>query len=94
MKLSYWERTSFFEDPDVVIVGAGIVGLYAALQVKEQSPNKKVLVIERDVMPGGASTKNAGFACFGSLSELIEQVKSSSETEFLELIKKRVSGIK
>ncbi len=93
MKLSYWERTSFFEDPDVVIVGAGIVGLYAALQVKEQSPNKKVLVIERDVMPGGASTKNAGFACFGSLSELIEQVKSSSETEFLELIKKRVSGI-
>jgi hypothetical protein len=31
------------------------------------------------MLPQGASTKNAGFACFGSLSEIIDDLKSHSE---------------
>jgi hypothetical protein len=34
------------------------------------------------VLPHGASTKNAGFACFGSISEIIDDLKSHSERKF------------
>ena len=71
--LSYWEHQSFFGPADVVIVGAGLVGLTAALYLKRQKPVWRVVVLERGELPSGASTKNAGFACFGSVSELIDQ---------------------
>jgi len=38
------------------------------------------------MLPQGASTKNAGFACFGSLSEIIDDLKSHSEEEVIELV--------
>jgi hypothetical protein len=34
----------------------------------------------------GASTKNAGFVCFGSLSEIIDDLKSHSEEEVIQLV--------
>ena len=73
--LSYWEHQSFFGPADVAIIGAGLVGLTAALYLKQQRPAWRVVVLERGPLPSGASTKNAGFACFGSISELIEQEK-------------------
>jgi len=73
--LSYWEHQSFFGPADVAIVGAGLVGLTAALYLKQRRPAWRVVVLERGMLPSGASTKNAGFACFGSISELIEQEK-------------------
>lgn len=59
----------------MAIIGAGLVGLTSALYLKQQRPNWRVVVMERGALPSGASTKNAGFACFGSVSELIEQEK-------------------
>ena len=59
---SYWERTAFIENADVIIIGSGLVGLSAALYLKQQQPALKVLVLERGFLPTGASTKNAGFA--------------------------------
>ncbi len=73
--LSYWEHQSFFGPADVVIIGAGLVGLTAALYLKQRRPDWRMVVLERGALPSGASTKNAGFACFGSISELIEQEK-------------------
>jgi glycine/D-amino acid oxidase-like deaminating enzyme len=73
--LSYWEHQSFFGPADVAIIGAGLVGLTAALYLKRRRPDWRVVVLERGSLPSGASTKNAGFACFGSISELIEQEK-------------------
>jgi glycine/D-amino acid oxidase-like deaminating enzyme len=73
--LSYWEHQSFFGPADVVVIGAGLVGLTAALYLKRRRPNWRVVVLERGALPSGASTKNAGFACFGSISELMEQEK-------------------
>ena len=73
--LSYWEHQSFFGPADVAIIGAGLVGLTAALYLKQRRPTWRVVVLERGPLPSGASTKNAGFACFGSVSELIEQEK-------------------
>lgn len=94
MNQSYWERTSFLKDADYVIIGAGIVGLFAALEIKNKKPSANVLVLERSLLPDGASTKNAGFACFGSLSELLVQLEKSSETELLQLVQKRWEGLK
>lgn len=94
MNLSYWERTSFLQNYDYVIVGAGIVGLFSAIEIKKRNATAKVLVLERATLPDGASTKNAGFACFGSLSEIIEHRKKTSEIEFKTLVKKRVAGLK
>ncbi len=94
MNLSYWERTSFLQNYDYTIVGAGIVGLFAAIEIKKKNARAKVLVIERSALPDGASTKNAGFACFGSLSEIIQHRKNTSEEEFIGLVKKRIAGLK
>ncbi|MBB2146275.1 FAD-dependent oxidoreductase [Pedobacter sp. LMG 31464] len=90
--LSYWEKKNFFH-ADVVIIGSGIVGLNAAIAIKSESPKTSVLVLESGFLPSGASTKNAGFACFGSISELIEQEKLSGTDGLHKLISKRWKGL-
>lgn len=92
-QLSHWEWESFFKDIDVLIVGSGITGLSAAIHLKEQAPSMKVVVIDRGPLPIGASTRNAGFACFGSLSELIDDLSHSSREEVLELVAQRYEGL-
>ncbi|MDU8884735.1 FAD-dependent oxidoreductase [Yeosuana sp. MJ-SS3] len=93
MNLSYWEIKSWLTNVDFTIVGSGIVGLNCAIQLKNKFPKANILVLEKGVLPQGASTKNAGFACFGSLSEIIEDLKLHTEEEVLELINKRIKGL-
>jgi glycine/D-amino acid oxidase-like deaminating enzyme len=93
MDLSYWELKNWFGQVDYTIVGSGIVGLHTALRLREKFPNSKILIIEKGMLPQGASTKNAGFACFGSISEIIEDLKSHTEEEVIQLIQKRWSGL-
>lgn len=89
---SLWEKQSFLTS-DVLIIGAGITGLSAAATLKEQSPELKVTVLERGVLPSGASTKNAGFACFGSVSELLNDINTIGEAGMVELVEKRWDGL-
>ncbi len=93
MKLSYWEQKEWFTDIDYVIVGSGIVGLSTAIQLKQQQPLAKILVLERGALPQGASTKNAGFACFGSLSEIVSDLKTHTKDEVISLVEKRWKGL-
>ena len=93
MNLSYWELESFFKNIDVLIVGSGIVGLNAALTLKEKSPNLHVVIAEKGCLPAGASTKNAGFSCFGSVSELLDDMKSQDEDFVLGVLEKRWLGL-
>jgi glycine/D-amino acid oxidase-like deaminating enzyme len=93
MELSYWELKNWFTNVDFTIVGSGIVGLHAALRLRERFPTAKILVLERGMLPQGASTKNAGFACFGSLSEIMEDLKTHSEEDVVNLIEKRWKGL-
>ena len=88
--LSYWEHQSFFGPAEVAVVGAGLVGLTAALYLKERRPAWRVVVLERGALPTGASTKNAGFACFGSISELLEQEKRGN---LLAVVQARYAGL-
>lgn len=93
MNLSYWERMSWFSDIDFTIVGSGIVGLNCALALREQHPKARILILEKGTLPQGASTKNAGFACFGSLSEILSDLKTHTDQEVLTLVHDRWMGI-
>lgn len=92
-KFSYWENNTFFNNIDLVVIGSGIVGLNAAIHCKKKNPKHQVLVLERGVLPNGASTKNAGFACFGSPSELLDDLASNSEDQVFSLVEKRWKGL-
>lgn len=94
MQLSYWELKNWFTNIDFTIVGSGIVGIHCALQLRERFPTSKIVILEKGMLPQGASTKNAGFACFGSVSEIIEDLKNHSEEEVIQLIQKRINGLK
>lgn len=93
MNFSYWEQKEWFTNIDYTIVGSGIVGLSCALALKKKHPNAKIIILEKGMLPQGASSKNAGFACFGSLSELIDDLKTHSEQEVFNLVKKRWDGL-
>jgi len=93
MNLSYWEKNEWFDDLDVIIIGSGIVGLSTAIHILESNPHRKVLILEKGILPQGGSTKNAGFACFGSLSELIHDLDSHSPEEVIDLIRLRWEGL-
>lgn len=90
---SYWERKSFSREADLAIIGCGIVGLNAGIRFLENSPKAKVIILERGLSPDGASTKNAGFACFGSPGELLDDLKNAPLEEVFALFKRRYDGI-
>lgn len=90
--LSFWEKKHFLNF-DLIVIGGGIVGLSTAIQYKKQFSGKKVLVLERGLFPSGASTKNAGFVCFGSLTEILDDLNHHSEQEVLNLVEKRYLGL-
>ena len=90
---SYWEHSSFLNNYDVIIIGSGIVGLNAALHLKLKRKDLKIAILERGILPAGASTKNAGFACFGSVSELLSEINTYGEEVVFNLVAKRMKGL-
>jgi gamma-glutamylputrescine oxidase len=92
-EFSIWEKQSFLADWDVCITGAGIVGLSTALSLKELNPSLRIAIFERGFLPTGASTRNAGFACFGSVSELLDDLSHMSEDVVAETVQMRWQGL-
>lgn len=92
-ELSHWEYAGFFSGIDTVVIGAGIVGLSAAIRLKEKEPARRIVVVERGPLPIGASTRNAGFACFGSMTELLDDLRDHSEEEVWALVEWRYRGL-
>lgn len=93
MRPSLWEQDVWYAKADLIVVGAGITGLSAALFHKRLHPRARVLVLERGWLPSGASTRNAGFACFGSVSELLDDLGSASEEDVIARVAKRIRGL-
>jgi glycine/D-amino acid oxidase-like deaminating enzyme len=89
---SYWERESFFHYGHIVI-GAGITGLSTAIELRQFYPAERILVLERGLLPSGASTRNAGFACMGSVTELLDDLCTMSENEVVYLFAERKNGL-
>ncbi len=94
VNISYWEKDQFFQPYDLIVIGSGIVGLFTAFNFKKRHPKAKVLVLERGVLPYGASTKNAGFACFGSVTELMDDLSRMNEDDVWATVQMRWNGLK
>ncbi len=91
--LSFWEKQVILEDIDFLVVGAGIVGTATAFELRKLHPSAKIVLIERGYLSTGASTKNAGFACFGSVTELLDDLQQQSESSVLETVAMRYEGL-
>ncbi|MFN3952047.1 MAG: NAD(P)/FAD-dependent oxidoreductase [Thermaurantimonas sp.] len=92
--LSFWEKDSFLSESDVTLIGSGITGLLTALRIHEKYPKASITILERFPVPFGASTRNAGFACFGSPTEILSDIQVMGERKACTLLAERWSGIK
>jgi glycine/D-amino acid oxidase-like deaminating enzyme len=90
--VTFWEQRSFLQY-DVIVIGAGITGLSTALSLRELAPGYKIAVLERGVLPYGASLRNAGFACIGSLTEMLDDLGTMGESRLVELVRMRMNGL-
>lgn len=92
-QFSYWEKDTFLKPYDLIVVGAGIVGLSTSLFYKRAHPDARVLVLEKGYIPEGASTRNAGFACVGSITEHLADLEKESEEGIKKRIQNRYEGL-
>jgi len=94
MQPSIWEQESFFGHKNALIIGSGFAGLWTAFELVNKKSSWKICVIDRGIIPTGASTRNAGFSCFGSLSELIADKNEMGEEKMMQLVEMRFQGLK
>ncbi len=90
--LSYWEKQSLLHY-DCILLGSGIVGLSTAISIKERFPRQRILVLEKGLLPTGASTRNAGFACIGSLTEILDDLQHMPAKDVVALVQMRRKGL-
>ncbi len=50
---------------DVAIIGGGFTGLWTAWWLTEQAPETRIVLLEADIVGGGASGRNGGFVTGG-----------------------------
>lgn len=90
---SFWEQDFFLKPYDLIVVGAGIVGLSSALFYKQDHPEARVAVLERGFLPQGSSTRNAGFACVGSIGEHLADIEKDTQENVKKRIQRRYNGL-
>lgn len=91
--LSIWEKETIYAHQDVLIVGAGLMGLWSALELKKKNKDLRITLLERFPSPLGASSRNAGFACFGSPTELLHDSLTMGTDAMLQGVENRYKGI-
>ena len=93
VNLSYWDIQHLDKAVDVLIVGAGITGLSCALRIHQIRPDLTLRLVDKHHVTRVASTRNAGFACFGSLTEILEDIQLFGQDTALDLVSRRYAGI-
>jgi glycine/D-amino acid oxidase-like deaminating enzyme len=89
---SIWED-SIINNCDIAILGGGFLGLWSAYFLKQKNPKLNIHIYERDSIGLGASTRNAGFSCFGTVGEFVADTLISSEEEAFKSIQERYLGL-
>ena len=90
---SIWEQQSLYHAVDFCIVGAGLTGLFTSLELRQKFPKASIRVIESGLRPKGASVRNAGFACFGSPSEILEDQQIDGSKTAIQRVIRRYEGL-
>ncbi|MFY8005114.1 MAG: FAD-dependent oxidoreductase, partial [Chitinophagaceae bacterium] len=93
LQLSYWDNLLISKPYEFIIVGGGLMGLWSAYELVQKKPNAQIAIVEKHPFPHGASTRNAGFACFGSITELLYDINLNGENEAINLAEQRWKGI-
>ena len=91
--LNFWERQSFRAPFDVLVVGAGFVGSWTAFKLKKAHPLWRIGLLDAHAFAGGASTRNAGFACFGSPTEVLDDLHHEPESQVWDRLAARWNGL-
>ena len=86
---------------ELLIVGGGFTGLWAAMQVKERKPDADIILIEQTFVGDGASGRCGGFLSttlthgetntehrFSDEAELLEELGIQNMKEFLETLER------
>ncbi len=94
MNFSYWEFDFYLKNIDFAVIGGGIVGMSSAYHLRQKFPSARIVVFERDFFSAGASSRNAGFACFGSPSEILADVEQNGWDSVLKTVQNRYQGLK
>lgn len=90
---SIWENEIIHPQSDITIIGAGFSGLWTAFFLQKLNPKLSIQLIEKEVLPRGASSRNAGFACFGSISELLMNTNSLGKEKTMHWALERWRGV-
>ncbi len=106
-----WHDTDLMPDPlpalasdekcELLIVGGGFTGLWAAIQVKERNPDAEVILIEQTCIADGASGRCGGFLRssiahgetniehqFPGEAERLQQLGAQNMREYLETLER------
>jgi len=67
---------------DIIIVGAGIIGMSSAYYLKKNNPNKKILVIDKEPGAGQGNTAKAAGMFRNTFSSRTSQVLSDTSINF------------
>jgi gamma-glutamylputrescine oxidase len=92
--VSIWEKEGWLGKVDVLVAGGGLLGLWTAYELIKRKPGTRILLLEQSAIPMGASTRNAGFACFGSPTELMHDAAIIGVDAMLEIVEMRFRGIR
>ncbi len=91
---SYWEHSiAKNKIYDWLIIGGGILGHFCAFEIKEKYPLSSVAILEKDNFGFGATTRNAGFACFGTVGEFLSDSRLTNSDKALSTLIKRKIGL-
>ncbi|MFY8003841.1 MAG: NAD(P)/FAD-dependent oxidoreductase [Chitinophagaceae bacterium] len=93
IQLSYWDNFLIEKPYDYIIIGGGLMGLWSAYELVQKKPGAQIAIVEKHPFPHGASTRNAGFACFGSITELLYDIGLNGEDKAISLAEQRWKGI-
>ena len=76
---------------DIIIVGAGIIGISSAYHLKKNNPDKKILVIDKEPGAGRGSTAKAAGMFRNTFSSRTSQVLSDTSIDFYSHLQKEMN---